>query len=254
VAYPLSANRLARARYRAAACVFAISRFVAQSLLASGLEPDQIRLLHEGVEVPSLTAPEERKQARLRWDIAEDEPLLGCVGYLLPEKGQETLLRALPSVLKDFPKARLILAGDGPCRARLEALAKELNLGSAVLFPGVVEGITQVYRALDVFLFPSLAEPLGTSLLVAMAYGLPVVSSNGGAGPEVVEDGASGLLRSPGDAPAWAEAVKALLADREAAARLGTAGRETIVERFSADRMVEETLRVYRELATVEGA
>jgi glycosyltransferase involved in cell wall biosynthesis len=82
-----------------------------------------------------------------------------------------------------------------------------------------------------------------------MAYGLPVVSSNGGAGPEVVEDGASGLLRSPGDAPAWADAVKALLADGEAAARLGTAGRDTIVERFSADRMVEETLQAYRELA-----
>lgn len=254
VAYPLGAYWLARARYRAAGRVFAISRFVAQSLLASGLESNQIRLLHEGVEIPTLTSSEERKQARQCWEIAEDEHLLGCVGYLLPEKGQETLLHALPSVLEDFPKARLILAGDGPCRAQLEALAQELNLGSAILFPGVVEEITQVYRALDVFLFPSLAEPLGTSLLVAMAYGLPVVSSNGGAGPEVVEDGASGLLRAPGDAPAWAEAIKALLADREAAARLGAAGRETIAQRFRADRMVEETLQAYRELARAEEA
>jgi glycosyltransferase involved in cell wall biosynthesis len=249
VAYPLGTGWPARARYRAAACVFAISRFVAQSLSASGLDPDRVRLLHEGVELPRLTSQEERRQARARWGVAEDESLLGCVGYLLPEKGQETLLRAWPAVQQAFPKARLILAGDGPCRPSLERLAKELNLGSVLILPGVVEEITQVYQALDVFLFPSLAEPLGTSLLVAMAYGLPVVSSNGGAGPEVVEEQSNGLLRTPGDADAWAEAVHRFLQDREAAARMGACARETIAVRFSADRMVEETLQAYRELA-----
>jgi len=240
---------LARARYRAAASVFAISRFVAQSLLDSGLEPDRLRLLHEGVELPTLPTPEERREARARWGIADDGFLLGCVGYLLPEKGQETLLRALPAIRARCPRTRLLLAGDGPCRTRLERLARELNLGPALILPGVVAEITQVYRALDVFLFPSLAEPLGTSLLVAMAYALPVVSSNGGAGPEVVDDGLSGLLRPPGAPEAWAEAVCQFLVDRPAAACLGVRGRETIAARFSADRMVDETLHAYRELA-----
>jgi glycosyltransferase involved in cell wall biosynthesis len=249
VAYPLGTNPLARRRYRAVRYVLAISQFVAASCRASGVEEERIRLLYEGVEIPALPSAEERNRARARWSILEEENLLGCVGYLLPEKGQETLLRALPEVRKAFPAVRLLLAGDGPCRGKLERLRSELQLGSAVILPGVVEEITEVYRAMDVFLFPSLAEPLGTSLLVAMAYALPVVASQGGAGPEVLEEGVSGYLRPPGDAPAWADAIRRLLADRAAATRLGAAARETISERFSADRMVEQTLQVYRELA-----
>ena len=94
----------------------------------------------------------------------------------MPEKGQEFAVRAMAEVRAKFPPARLLLAGDGPCRGQLEKLARELGVADAVIFAGFVEDIAQVYRALDVFVFPSLAEPLGTSLLAAMGWGLPVVA------------------------------------------------------------------------------
>src|SRR5438128_5457941 len=175
VAYPLQQNTFARKRYLAASRILAISRFVEQSVLNSGISPQNVEVVYEGVEVPPPVTEKARAHARQRWRINDDNMLLGCVGYLLPEKGQEYLVRAFPSVRAKFPEARLLLAGDGPCRKMLESLTRNYGLQDAIVFAGFVEDIRQVYAALDVFMFPSLAEPLGTSLLAAMAWGLPVV-------------------------------------------------------------------------------
>ncbi len=256
VAYALQKSALALARYRAARRILAVSRFVADSVVASGLPAEQVEVLYEGVEMPPLPAPETRREARWRWGIRDDEALLGCVGYLLPEKGQRSLIRALPVLREKAPapyrSCRLLLAGDGPCRARLERLARELAVESVVVFAGFVEDVPQVYAALDLFVFPSLAEPLGTSLLAAMAYGLPVVAVGRGGVPEIVEDGRTGLLvvgSEPERYPeAFVTAVTSLLRDADSAQRLGVAAREAVRKRFSADAMVENTLRIYRQL------
>ncbi len=95
VAYPLQGNPIALARYRAARRILAVSRFVAKSVIASGLPMNRVEVIYEGVEVPSPPTPDERRRTRQRWGADEDETLLGCVAYLLPEKGQEFLIRAL---------------------------------------------------------------------------------------------------------------------------------------------------------------
>jgi len=234
VAYPLARNPLAKARYRAARIV-AVSQFVKDSVIASGVPAGQVDVVYDGVELPDLAPP--RSPSRR----------LGCVGYLLPEKGQELLIRVLPLVLARYPDASLLLSGDGPCRAALERLAAELGVAHAVEFAGHVEDVAAVYRSLDVFLFPSLAEPLGSALLTAMAYGLPVVARAGGAVPEVIEDGGNGLLAG-GEPGAFAEAVLRLLDDAELAARLGGAARGTVEQRFSAEAMIQGTLQVYHRV------
>ncbi|HXN45319.1 MAG TPA: glycosyltransferase family 4 protein [Bryobacteraceae bacterium] len=234
VAYPLARNPLAKARYRAARIV-AVSNFVRASVIASGVPAAQVDVVYDGVELPELAPPPSASRR------------LGCVGYLLPEKGQELLIRALPLVVARYPDASLLLAGDGPCRVRLERLASELGIAQAVEFAGHVEDVAAVYRSLDVFLFPSLAEPLGSALLTAMAYGLPVVARPSGAVPEVIEDGVNGLFG--GEAPgAFAGAVLRVLDDAELAARLGAAARLAVEQRFSADAMIEGTLQVYHRV------
>lgn len=245
VAYPLRQSSLAMKRYASTRRAFAISRFVQQSVLDSGLPAGQLELVYEGVEVPPPPSAEHRWRARERWGVAEGEPLIGCVGYLLPEKGQQFLVGAMPAVRARFPACRLLLAGDGRWRRRLERMVTALNLGSAVHFAGIVQDVSQVYAALDVFVFPSLAEPLGTSLLAAMAWGLPAVAVARGGVPEIIEDGRDGLLVPEPDAGRIAAAVTRLLDDPEEAGRLGGRARETIVRRFSADQMVENTLRAY---------
>lgn len=248
LAYPLAGGRLGLARYRSAARIVAVSGFVKQSVVASGLSPEAVEVVHDGVPIPPRASQAERDAARALWSVAPEEALIGCVGYLLPEKGQETLIRAVPLFQGRAGGCRVVLAGDGAERARLERLARALGVARRVRFAGHVEDVEAVYRALDVFVFPSLAEPLGSSLLAAMACALPVVASAAGAVPEIVRDNENGLLAPASDPAGFAAAVSRLLDDPALAQRLGEAARRTVAGRFSAGRMVEATLAVYRAL------
>jgi len=243
VAYPLASGWLAQARYRAATQILAISQFVANSLSKSGIPADRIAVVHDGVELPAPCTADVRQRARARWGVAEDQPLIGCVGYLLPGKGQEHLLRAMPAVLQEFPRARVLMVGAGPSRLHLEALAREQGIARAVSFTGLLEDLTRVYAALDVFAFPALNEGLGTALLMAMSWGLPVVAVASGGVPEAVEDGTSGLLAA--EPSGLAACILRLLRDPDLAKRLGRAARAATEQCFTADHMVEATLRVY---------
>lgn len=248
VAYPLSRAPLSLARYRAACRIIAVSQFVANSVIASGIESKCVAVVYDGVEIPTATTMEMRRAARARWKITDHDLLIGCVGYLLPEKGQETLLRALPQIRAQFPNCRVILAGDGPCRVKLQTLARELRIVDAVIFAGFVEDVELVYRALDLFVFPSLAEPLGSSLLTAMACGLPVLAVASGGVPEIIENGRNGILVDSPDAPKFATSACQMLNDPGGAARMAKAARETVERRFSSQLLAENTLQQYQAI------
>ena len=171
IGFPLKRTKVSRARYNAVTFFIANCREVAQSLVQSGIAERRIMIVNEGVEVPPLASADMCNLARQHWGVHEQEFLLGCVGYLLPEKGQRFLIEALARVRQEFPNVRLLLAGDDPCRLDLERLAKETGQKDSVSFAGFVEDVSRVYAALDVFLFPSLFEGLGTSLQAAMAWG-----------------------------------------------------------------------------------
>jgi glycosyltransferase involved in cell wall biosynthesis len=123
-----------------------------------------------------------------------------------------------------------------------------LGVARAVEFAGFVEDVAAVYRNLDVFVFPSRAEPLGSALLSAMAHGLPSVSLARGAVREVIEDGRNGLLAGGPEPGAFADAILRVLDDPALAARLGAAARRTVEQRFSADAMIQSTLQVYHRV------
>lgn len=248
VGYPLSKGWIAQRRYRRANCILANSRWVAEQAVASGAGKNKIRIVPEGTEVPGPLTPEKRAAARSRWGIAERAPLLGCVGVLLPDKGQEWLIRALAEVRKEFSETRLVLAGDGPCRHDLQKLTEELGLSSAVIFAGFVKDVESVYAALDVFLLPSFFEAFNNSLLAAMAYEIPSIAFSRGALPEIVDDGKTGLLVSGPDVAEISSAIKRILSDAQFARGLGQAGRTRVATNFTADHMVEGTLKVYEEL------
>lgn len=254
VVYRLPQNFISLARYRSAARVLAVSKFVAERVAASGIESRRVAVVYDGVEAPPVVSREERLRARRRWGIEDEQRVLGCVGYLLPDKGQELLVRAWPAVRERSGSCRLLLAGDGPSRPRLEALVRELRLTEDVHFAGFVENVAEVYVALDVFLFPSLADGLGSSMLAALASGLPTVALARGAVPEVITDGENGLLVEEPDPEAFAWAVTRILNEPALAARLGAAARRTIERDFSSERMVDEMLRVYRQICLERGS
>jgi glycosyltransferase involved in cell wall biosynthesis len=259
VGYPLAKGLLARARYKAAARIVAISKWVAEQLVASGAPKEKISVVYEGVELPVHPRAQSPHLARMRWGVAgvaddakvaRESPLLGSVGVLSPDKGHEFLIRALAELRKEYRGCRLLLAGDGPSRSTLEALAQELGVIDAVIFAGFVTDIESVYPALDVFLFPSSFEGLGTSLLAAMSYEVPAIAFRCCAFGEIIENEKSGLLVEPGNVSEIVKAVSRLLQDKPFARAIGAAGRERIKEIFSSDHMAEEMKNVYREVCS----
>jgi L-malate glycosyltransferase len=248
VGYALSRGWIAKSRYRRADCVLANSQWVAEQVVSSGVKREKIRVVYEGAQIPTLPTPAKRAQARQRWGVPEGAPLLGCVGVLLPDKGQEWLIRAMVEVRKQFPEARLLLAGDGSSRGDLEKLAEELRLSRSVIFSGFVEDIESVYAALDVFLLPSFFEAFNNSLLAAMAYEIPSIAFSRGALTEIIEEGKSGLFVSGPQVSEISTAVKRILSDAQFARTLGQAARVRVAQNFTAEHMVEGTLRIYEEL------
>jgi L-malate glycosyltransferase len=247
IGFPLQKNAVSQARYRAVERFVANSQDVAQSLIDSGIAAERISIVNEGVEIFPLRIPEQRSSARKHWGVRENEFLFGCVSVFVPEKGQRHLIEALPLVRASHPEVRLLLAGDGACRAELEALTKRLGQTAAVLFPGFVDNVAQVYAALDAFVFPSEFEGLGTALQSAMAGGLPSISTRRGALAEVVDHERTALVAEP-NGKEFAAAMLRLIDDEELRKRLGDAGKREIEQRFSAGLMAQNTIRVYEEV------
>ena len=245
VGYPIGKSRLARARYEAATRIVANSRWTAEQAGLSGAPRSKITVVHEGTEIPQRFTAEQRNAARKQWRQPREAPLLGCVGVLLPDKGQEWLIRALAELYEEFPALRLLLAGDGPCRPRLERLARELNVAGSVIFAGFVNDIDSVYAALDVFLLPSFFEALNNSLLAAMAREVPSIAFDRGALGEIIESGKSGLLVPAANTGALCEAIRDVLRDPAKARCLAEEGRRRVEHHFSADRMVDEMVQLY---------
>ena len=193
--------------------------------------------------------PAARRRARERMGVAEGELLVGFGGRLVPEKGVGLLVRAVAAL----PGVRLAVAGDGPERAGLAALARELGIAERVSFRGRVASTEMPgwLSALDALALPSLAtrswaEQFGRILVEAMACGVPVVASRSGEIPHVVGD--AGVLVPEGDAAALRAALERLAADADARARLARAGRERVLRRFTQARVANDTLSFYGEI------
>ncbi|PYU82639.1 MAG: hypothetical protein DMG50_10915 [Acidobacteria bacterium] len=247
IGFPLQKNAVSQARYRAVERFLANSKDVAQSLIDSGILAERISIVNEGVELFPLRTSEQRSSARKHWGVRENEFLFGCVSVFVPEKGQRHLIEALPLVRELHPEVRLLLAGDGARRAELQALTKRLGQTEAVFFPGFVGDVGQVHAALDAFAFPSEFEGLGTALQAAMAAGLPCISTKRGALGEVVDGERTALAVEP-NGKEFAVAMLRLINDEGLRTKLGKTGRREVEQRFSAGRMVENTIRVYEDV------
>ncbi len=166
----------------------------------------------------------------------------------MPHKGQRYLVDAAAEVLRHEPDARFIIAGEGELRQPLEQQIRHLHLEKHVMLAGFRPDVLSLHRAFDIFVMSSVTEGLGTSLLDAMAAGKPVVATRTGGIPEVVEDLVTGILVPPRDTRAMAGALITLLGDADLRARMGAAGLARVQAEFTAERMVEHTLRVYGQV------
>ncbi|MGY1642716.1 glycosyltransferase [Geodermatophilus sp. SYSU D00703] len=189
-------------------------------------------------------------RARLRAELGlpADALLIALVGRLEDQKGVDLLVRAVPTVVAQVPRAHVLVVGDGTRRAEAEALAAELGVAGRVHFTGWRHDLADVMRAVEVLALPSRWEAFGIVNLEAMAAAKPVVGFAVEGIPEVVVHGETGLLSPAGDVDALARDLVRVLTDPELAARLGEAGRCRFVEHFTPERMAQAHVELYERL------
>jgi glycosyltransferase involved in cell wall biosynthesis len=251
--------------YRAAASLaghlsmrtIAISEYVAQFVRELRLAPPSgIRVVRYGLDATGWKlSAEERHDARCALGLEDDEVAVGVASRLVADKGHAFLIEAVQRAMREAPQLRLIIAGVGPMRVELDELARSLPEGS-VRFLGFLPSVRRFMNACDIFAFPTLplfGEGFGLAALEAMAAARPVVATNTGPLPEIVVDGTTGLLVSPGAVDELARVLTLLGSDRGLRQRLGAQGRERAKTAFSLERMVHETMQVYEELDSLRG-
>ena len=218
--------------------------------LAEGIgRPEQHTFIFNGIDVDAFAAGgKDRAAVRAELGVPPGAFVILSVGRLAPVKGHAHLVEAAPEVLRGHPEAVIVVAGEGPLRRDLEALARSLGVADRLRFPGHWQEMPRLLRAADLFVLPSLNEGLGLALLEAMAAGLAAVASRVGGVPEVVRDGETGVLVPPGDARSLAGAILKLMADPALRGRMGEAGRARARQQFSIARAVRETEQLYEEL------
>lgn len=236
--------------WRRADAVIAISSAVKKWLSKQRRVPlDKMVVLHYGVELAPFRRP--RVDLRQDWGL-DQQAVIGSIGRLEPRKAHDCLLRAMPAILQQTPRAALLIAGHDPWGygKDLQTVVENLGLQERARLVGFQHDIPSFLHALDVFAFASRSEGFGQVVIEAMAAGKPVVASNIAPMTEIVVDGKTGILVEPQNPGAFAHAISWLLAHREEAQRFGRQGQERVQQYFSAERMLAETLSLYNAVVS----
>jgi glycosyltransferase involved in cell wall biosynthesis len=224
----------------------AVSQNAADSMIGvEGIPADKVRVIPNGI--PPVQGAD---GARFRRDagIAPDAPLVGSVGMLRPEKAFEVLIEAAAALRAERPDAVVVIAGEGEERAALEEAAERLGLGDAVRLLGYRSDTPDLVAALDVAVCCSDFEGTPLSVLQYMQAGVPVVATEVGGLPELIDDNVNGLLVPPRDAGALAAGIGELLADGALRKRLGEAAAARQRERYGIEETVRKIEGLYEEL------
>lgn len=236
------AEKLRRARF-----VVCITDYTRSQLMA--LSPpdvwDRLHVIHVGIPIEQFTRSDNGSAA------PEGDPMILFIGRQVPEKGHVVLLEAATLLLERGHKVRVTLAGEGPSRPAFERCAERLGLTSSaqVSFPGAVgqEEIHALYAGASIFCMPSFAEGLPGVLMEAMAMRLPVVSTWITGVPELIDDGRTGLLVSPGRADELADALERLLVDPALGREIGSRAREKVVREFNTESSAEQLYALFAD-------
>jgi len=205
----------------------------------------KITVIYNGIT--PLAAEEDRKRELLtELGIKSGEVVIGTVARLDAVKNQPMMLQATRALIDQGYKVRLLLVGDGPERANLEAKTQQLDLNNAVIFTGFQSKPADYLSLMDIFLLPSFTEGTSMTLLEAMSLGIPTVATRVGGTPEIVKDKETGFLVESDDLPAFTSAIKSLLdqpADRK---KMDSAAKIRFGQKFSVEQMVNQYQECYR--------
>lgn len=216
-----------------------------------GADPSSIEVIYNAVDWSQLATTRLRDDMRNDLRLAADTPVAGIIARLTEQKAHAVLFQAMAST-PGLERLHLVVVGDGHLRAQLEKAAGDLGIADRVRFLGARRDLGNLLSALDMFVMPSLWEGLPLSMVLAMGAGLPVVATRVAGIPEVVDDGQSGLLVPPGDAPALGAALAQLVHRPELRRALGAAAQASVLPRYGVDGYVSSITALYDRLLTAK--
>lgn len=239
---------------RKLAAVICISGAVRSNFQTRNVRGLRLVTIFNGLDHQQMRVTQPASQIRAELGIAPDQRLIGIVGNIKQWKGQEVVIRAMRQVHERMPEVVCLLVGDNSpddaeYRRHIEALIEQLGLQRNVIVTGYRSNVPDYVNALELMIHASVApEPFGRVLLEGMALRKPLVASNGGAVPEIVQHGATGLLFTPGDADDLARSLIDLLGNPQRVKAMGEAGFTRLIEHFGIDSNVRQTQALYEEI------
>jgi len=245
--YPVSRNWHTRYLYnRRVDGVVAISKKIAELLVEGGVQRENIRVIHSGID----PAPFRNGRGLRPHGVP---PAIGTVAVLEERKGHRFLLEAVALLRQRGWQIQVHFAGEGSRKNELKALTAKLGLGEEIVFCGFTADIPSFLATIDVFVLPSLYEGLGVAAIEAMAAGKPVIATQVGGLPELVEDGVTGFLVPPGDPEALASSISRLLSREGLMEQMGRNAWERVQRHFTMEQMAKKNEDYYYELLQEDG-
>jgi len=227
--------------------IIAISQGVRSRLIEDGIPPLRISVVHSGVDVDRYRGLSGESVLR-EFSVPAGAPILGNIGFLEDNKGQQYLIRAMREVVKEYPKVRLFILGSGRLETRLRTMVRDQNLEGNIMLTGLRDDVGAFFNIFDMLVIPSVAEGLNSTILDALALEVPVVATDAGGIPEIITHGEHGRLVPRADHEALASGILWMLCHPEQAKAMAKKGCERVREEFSDTAMVAKNLAVYQEL------
>ena len=247
LASPLARNSFSRWKHSQIDCFITSSLVIRDRLVAEGIPRATIAVVNEGVDVERIVRMS-AANVHAAFYLPTHAPIVGSVSALVPHKGHHHLIDAAALVVREVPDARFVIVGDGDLREVLEKHLRDKHLERHVFLAGFRTDALELTKGFDLFAVSSVIEGTGVALLDAMAASKAAVVTSAGATSEMTVDGETGFLVPPQDHVAMAERIVVLLKDPGLRARMGEAAFRRVRERFTVERMVDETAAVYTRL------
>lgn len=244
----LERNAFSRWQHRQVECFICPSDFIRSMLVDDGVPTERTAIVREGVDLARVNEAPPIDLHKEFW-LPHNAPVVGNVADLVPHAGQRYLIEAAALVVRGVPDTRFLVVGDGELDGMLQHQIKHLRLEKHVLLAGFRPDELSLLKGFDLFVTSAVADGSMGGILDAMACGRPVVATDAGDLPEVVQQDKTGLLVATRDAASLADAIITLLEHPARRKEYGRRGLERAQLHFSVDRMVDETAALYRNVA-----
>lgn len=229
--------------------VVAVAAKVKEDLiLKGGIDPNKIITIYNGIAIDKFKASRDKQSIRKELGLDSQPPIVGIVGRLVSEKGIGYFLQAASRIKKNIPRIKFLIVGNGPSEQELQDLAKNLRIFQDCLFTGFRRDIADIISIFEIGVLPSLCEPFGLIILEYMVLAKPIVATNTGGVPEIIEDGKTGILVAPKNPEQLAQAITSLLNNTKKAQQMGENARKAVESKFNLTKTIKQYEQLYLNL------